>query len=241
MEHSRLAHIFVETVEDLRRRSSLAATDYDLIQAAGLLRRLLMDGSPLGPLVCKEVGMRARFRWIGTYLTRPGYLSIWPSLDPELAAEALAALGAQSDLGKLPSLVSEGDHERLLAIDAFEKLADHGGSLSLGPSPSPRIKITLGQYIAQIANDEGGVHFGMAKPDRRHPVVSDALVSDQRQNLWILAAVGRVVVRGYEEVVARIVFSDPKYELFVDRSKNFSAAANSSQHTPVEPSPNAGN
>ena len=210
MDHSRLAHIFVETLEDLRRRSSLTATDYDLVQAAGLLRRLLLDGNPLGPKVCKELGISAQFRWNMMYLTRPGYMSIWPSFDPELATEALIARGAKSDTGIFGLQVTEGDHAKLLATDAFEKLADHGGSLS------SRETVTLAQYITQVANDEGGVHFGMARPDRKHAVVSDALGSDLRQNLWILAAVGRVVVRGYERAVARIVFSDPRYELSVE-------------------------
>ncbi len=35
--------LFLDTVEDLRRRSAIGAQRYDMIQSAGLVRRLLVD------------------------------------------------------------------------------------------------------------------------------------------------------------------------------------------------------
>jgi hypothetical protein len=40
-------HLFLDTLEDLRRRTDLRATEYDMVQAAGLPRRLLLDDTPV--------------------------------------------------------------------------------------------------------------------------------------------------------------------------------------------------
>ena len=39
--------LLIDTVEDLRSRTGLRATEYDVTQAAGLIRRLLIDTYPL--------------------------------------------------------------------------------------------------------------------------------------------------------------------------------------------------
>jgi hypothetical protein len=61
-------HLFLDTLEDLRRRTDLRATEYDMVQAAGLPRRLLLDDTPvqqgMGPLVlakgCRGVTLALR-------------------------------------------------------------------------------------------------------------------------------------------------------------------------------------
>lgn len=65
----RLEDAFLDTVEDLRRRCDLRASEYDLVQAAGLLRRLLIDEKRLWELVNRRHRVRIECVWtrIGVY------------------------------------------------------------------------------------------------------------------------------------------------------------------------------
>lgn len=54
---------FIETVEDLRRRCDLRATEYDMVQAAGLIRRLLIDGTSLWVQVNRSFKTKPTVEW----------------------------------------------------------------------------------------------------------------------------------------------------------------------------------
>ncbi|WP_275002386.1 hypothetical protein [Promicromonospora iranensis] len=190
----RLTRAFVDAVEDLRVRTRLNASEYDVGQAAGLLRRLLTDSSPLGPRAAKLVGFSPEFRWFVAY----GHeVRASGSLQWELDPVAVTALNLGDEAEKLidESWTRRGSHHDLLGTPLF----------SLG---SP--EITLKWLVRHVAHDEGGVHVGMSKdtPERLRRVYES---KDRLILVWTLKALGRVVVRGYEPLVMRLVRMDPLY------------------------------
>jgi hypothetical protein len=48
--------MFLDTMEDLRRRSDLRASEYEMVQSAGLVRRLIVDS----PRLADQVNHRHR-------------------------------------------------------------------------------------------------------------------------------------------------------------------------------------
>ena len=86
--------LFLDTVEDLRRRSAIGAQRYDMIQSAGLVRRLLVDRRGLLDIVNREPALKITFLVGGTYV----HVDSWPSGGVYGQGPWLDAVAARLDL-----------------------------------------------------------------------------------------------------------------------------------------------
>ncbi|MHA7620225.1 hypothetical protein ACX12M_17065 [Cellulosimicrobium cellulans] len=196
-ERQAMIRCFIDTVEDLRSRVRLTASYYDLMQASGLLRRLLMDGKALGPRASSHLQMRPTFTWypIARWDGRKFMLTLYA--DPKVA-QALLPEGGITRPGGKPST---GTVQDLLSMEIAGGIVTDSG---------PVIH-TVRDLISQLANDEGGVHMGMARV--RHQMISEGLVDSPRQIELAVLAIGRIVVAGYEPLVLKALERDPDYGL----------------------------
>jgi hypothetical protein len=194
-----LLRLFEETVEDLRVRSSLTSTSYDAIQAAGLMRRLLLDRQAVGPRATSELRRRGwyprepTFSWNYAAVSGPGlqpvHAIVGAMLDPDLY-RARTSRGEDRPPDRFTdATVQHGSAEDLLALpliwDQFE-------------SPPPWI--VTRDLIKHLAHAMGGVHHGQSNTPPSM-LLADAIAADLPRVLWTMRALGRVVVRGYEPLV----------------------------------------
>ncbi len=157
-----LLPLFVETVEDLRIRSSLTSSPYDAIQAAGLMRRLLLDEQAVGPR--SESALRTRgwysegasFSWTlvmvldGTARESPAPL-IGAMLDPSLSeARFRAARDPLLDFWQ-ETVLRTGPARDLLNLP-----------LVWGQTGDAPAVITTRELIRHLAHAMGGVHHGQS-------------------------------------------------------------------------------
>jgi len=184
-----IAEVFIDTVDDLRKRSILRGTDYDAVQAAGLMRRLLLDDKKLIHRANKLTKAKIEFRWhpimvLGT----PRLVVATPMVDPVVGRPALLAYGLAEKVGA----------PRFGNIDAFLRMTvvRYGGGANA---------VTAGQLIAHYANRMGGVHVDM---DRTvdNPALKEALEEIPDQLRAIIASLGRVTVAGLDPLAATLYF-----------------------------------
>lgn len=169
-----LAGILVTTVEDLRNRSRLTASEYDVVQASGLLRRLLLDGSAVAPQAIKSLGLEApSYEWVSVYA---GQVS-GAFLDPAL----LKSVG-QTLLVSDPTLLGAfhvGSLEDFLAVRVATSTAGN---------------VTVKDLIRHYAIVEGGVHYGQARnpiPQPLQTLLADPIYEPRLRET--VAAIGRIV------------------------------------------------
>lgn len=184
--------VFLATLEDLRLRCRLDASEYDMIQAAGLLRRLLLDSVPLWTRVNREVKLKLTAEWSrgrvahhsvsGDGAWIPG---LW--LDP-----VLHDLWARDlDIPGVP--VSAADFRESGNLQAFlqhETVLGEDGTVSIQ------------ELITHYANREGGVHYdeGAAK----NPLIEDIRQAADEPLRHTLLAASRIVVRAFEPLAAAV-------------------------------------
>lgn len=186
--------LFLDTMADLRRRTDLRASEYDVVQAAGLVRRLLVDATPLWSVVNRAHRLKplctiSRMRtavpatngnvWLG---------GLW--LDNPLTEQLLAALGnpLRSNLGPW-----EVPLRTFLKHKAIIRSSEHVDVITL---------------VKQYANREGGVHYDPTPPDSA--LLRDVLdLSEPAVRLTVLAA-ARIVYGALEPVASTIVLQ--RYE-----------------------------
>ncbi len=198
-----LVSIFVETVEDLRLRSSLTSTSYDAIQAAGLMRRLFIDGGAVADRATKELRERGWYQrkpacvWGTAAVLRTGPRgSVWVSkeqLDPALL-EPLFNLDRAPDA--LDGWVLCGSVKDLLKVAVLQP-----NDSEIGAVPP----VTAQQLIQHFAIVLGGVHHG-ARPRTQPPeLIQRAVEAAMPELLWVMRALGRIVVRAYEPLVCAAI------------------------------------
>lgn len=195
-----LLPLFVETVEDLRIRSSLTSSPYDAIQAAGLMRRLLLDEQAVGPR--SESALRTRgwysegasFSWTlvmvldGTARESPAPV-IGAMLDPSLSeARFRAARDPLLDFWQ-ETVLRTGPARDLLNLP-----------LVWGQTGDAPAVITTRELIRHLAHAMGGVHHGQSHIEPPE-LLTTAIREGLPRILWTMRALGRVVVRGYEPLV----------------------------------------
>jgi hypothetical protein len=188
-------NLFIDTLEDLRRRTDLRASEYDMVQAAGLVRRLLIDGNPLYAPINRGFRLKLKFRWgrlrVAT-AARNG--SAWVPggwLDPTLADlhPSLQNDEAQKTLRENPP--HEGTLHRFLDHDPILRGED---------------RVTVRELIKHYANREGGVHYDDSPPDST--LLDDVRAeSEEALRLTVLAA-GRIVYRGLEPLAAAVMLAE---------------------------------
>ncbi len=198
-----LVSTFAETVEDLRLRSSLTSTSYDAVQAAGLMRRLLIDGGAVADRATKELRERGWYErkpvcaWGVAFILRTGPSgSVWVSreqLDPALM-EPLFNLDRAPDA--LDGWIRRGSVKDLLKVTVLEP-----DDSEIGAVPS----VTAQQLIQHFAIVLGGVHHG-ARPRTPPPeLILRAVEVAMPDLLWVMRALGRIVVRAYEPLVCAAI------------------------------------
>lgn len=138
--------LFLRTLEDLDRRTTVA-DEYEALLAAGLLRKLLLDESPLVHQVNRYRRERIRFRINGeTPLERiilkdnPIFWAIGDAIDPD-AFRAAPGISAPMD-AKL---------DQFLARTVMFVRGEH---------------LSVGDLIKQVAHIDGAVHKGKATSAR---------------------------------------------------------------------------
>jgi hypothetical protein len=166
---------FIETAEDLRQRSALTATHYDATQAAALVRRLLMDRSPLAVNVAAFYNMALEFAWsrdtnvVGDDGAR--FLIGGGGLSPELQA-ALPWYKSYS-----PHSITKGTLDAFLAAPVIE--------LSGNEDEHASVKAVIRVY----AHGLGGVHWNLETDTRALEIVEVARVRAPRHLDWSMTAI----------------------------------------------------
>lgn len=170
-----LAIILATTVEDLRNRSRLTASEYDVVQASGLLRRLLIDASAVVPRAVKSLSLdEPRYEWASVYA---GEVS-GAFLDPVLLKSVGQALMVRD--ARLLGAVHNGSLSDFLAVKVAASTADGD--------------VTVKDLIKHYAIVEGGVHHGQAWnsiPQRLQLLLADPVYEPRLRET--LAAIGRIV------------------------------------------------
>jgi hypothetical protein len=177
--------LFLATIDDLNTRVQPGLPEYDVLMAAPLLRKLLLDDRPLVHQANTSRRMKIRYRintrrplWQLAGSPRPTFWSIQDGLDPESALPFV--------------LPSEVDHDTLLR-HVVMLVGDHD--------------VTIRDLILQISNVSGGVHAGSPKTDKAailQQMSEEFRIEGYQPDVRALQAITRVVLRGlrplYEQV-----------------------------------------
>ncbi|MBN0039349.1 hypothetical protein JN535_04065 [Cellulosimicrobium cellulans] len=195
--------LFVEALEDLRHRSSLSATEYDQVRAAGLMRMLVLD--KVGTRHAQSLGINPVASWLRMSVlhtvgeTRLEVAS--PYVDPVLSLE----LGLDKLLDMKPEILHSGSIERFLGVPVLREA-----------SPGKR-QTSFQHLIRHYANHEGGVHHG--RPPKPSLLTEVRGELDEELRLLLIIA-GRIVYRALEPALIKTRFSDliikPRFEATVD-------------------------
>ena len=202
--------LFVETVEDLRKRCDLRASEYDMVQASGLIRRLLMDGPPLWHAVNKTYKTKPLFRWVPMRAAVRGDLSqnvmaAGLAFDPVIA-EAMATLTGEQEEHELVEFARQsGNHDKFLAT----KVVDRLGTRDVQQSATVR------DLIKHYANREGGVHHDPGGKSTNEFIEQIRHFADEDLRRTLLAC-GRIVVRTLEPMAAALMLKDTPWPMGLD-------------------------
>ena len=179
----RVLQHFVDAMEDLRVRSRLTATTYDAAQAAGVVRRLIIDGRPLAVAAGTIVQVTPEFSWSRDMYTGDewGFIISGHHFDPALDPLSIV----HSPGGPGPSIV-RGDHHDLLKSEVLRHSLDEADF------------VTVRDFVSWLANDEGGVHVEMFRSLELRDRFRDAQAVVPEHTKWTMIAIARVVYRGLE-------------------------------------------
>lgn len=176
--------LFIRTLTDLDRRA--AGTDeYEVLLSAGLLRKLLMDQTPLMDKVNSIFRLKVRFRINGetayeqlVHEDGPMFWSLGDSIDPEIPAPP--GLRAPYDATR----------DQFLARRVLRVRGDW---------------FTVRDLIDQLAHIEGAVHSGDPK-NQREEVLREIdrriYIGNVPAGVRQVQSIGRVVVRALTPLAA---------------------------------------
>jgi len=176
--------LFLETLDDLRRRSH-PAPEYEVQQLAALLRKLLLDGQPLIDAVNRSRRLRIRFR---VYDGSP-YQDLLLSLHPDFY-----------------SLQDAFDPEDVLVANPRIAEVDRDGLLGHRIVLMDGVWFSVADIITYVAHVEGAVHRGQPRDDKQRALAASTIRIGGYDSPVVrsLLAMARVVVRGLEPLEARI-------------------------------------
>ncbi len=197
----KLEDLFVDTMEDLRRRCDLRATEYDMVQAAGLIRKLILNGNPLWAQVNRSLRLQPRYSWMDFVMStaggHPELALLW--LDPAMFQALMqSAVEAGGRPVVDPSPPREGDLAAFLRVPVVQ----YGGE-----------NATVLDLVRHFANREGGIHFD---PKQAETPLLELVRREEDEGLRLtLVATGRVVYRALEPLAARVALASraPRYGL----------------------------
>lgn len=167
--------LFVETVADVRRRSHdvSARSRYELLGVAPLLRKLLLDGTPLVSMIRRgrpEVPLEFRIR-------------PWPAPTADAEDKALPWLLRLSG----PEMVGTPTDPVVGSVQEFV-----GTRVGLVDGED----LTVRRVVRYYSHVEGGVHFGEPREPGEATLTSMAplLLGHSKGQIEILAYIGQIVV-----------------------------------------------
>jgi hypothetical protein len=188
--------LFLDTLEDLRRRCDLRASEYDMVQVAGLVRRLLFDGLPLWVEANKTHRVKPVYEWSRLRVSVggiDGQHSAWVSmqwLDPMLNDLLLRKrLPPDEETAEFPAPRTGNINN----FSQYEVIVKDGEG------------VTVSELVTHYANREGGVHYD-SKPPKSQILSSLLRGQDLALRLTVLA-IGRIAHRALEPLAARIALS----------------------------------
>ena len=145
--------LFLATLDDLASRASAGRSTYDVLQIAGLLRKLLLDDTRLVDAVNRSRRVKYRFR--ANERQAPGdpslvFWSIQDGLDPDTAAPFRTNNVRDLTRDKFLAvtiIVVRG--ERLTVADVLRYLANVAGAVHIG-SPTTSKELALASLASSI-------------------------------------------------------------------------------------------
>jgi hypothetical protein len=177
--------LFLETLRDLEKRTGTAASEYELLRSAALLRQLLLDESPLVHQVNRGRNLRFVFRvnvrepiWKRAGTDPPVFWSRHDGLDPDtaLVSAEIAELKWDGFLGALVMIVD-------------------------------RRNFTVRDIIDQAAHVLGGVHAGTPREQAQEAlsaVAASFRIGDADPVTGALRAIARIVLRAFDPLRRQI-------------------------------------
>ncbi len=179
---SHVESLFVNTLRDLAARIA-DADEYSILGASALIRKLLIDGSPLVDQVNQGYRLKLAFEISDSKPSIPGvpeptFWSVQDGLDPETSRP-----------GKPRKVVNR---DQLLSA----VLAVVDGRA-----------YTLREIVLFEANVMGGVHAGSPKEEKERVLQSlnsGLAIGGYRASLRQLQAIGRVVLKGLEPLSSAV-------------------------------------
>jgi hypothetical protein len=179
--------LFLDTLEDLRRRTNLRAAEYDMVQAAGLLRRLVLDKSPLWAEVNREHRLKPECVWQRLHVATaarngPAWVPWW-WLDPEI--HDMHPLHARETLEPWRGPIG--------------KFLQH---VVIRRAPH---ELTVQELISHYAHWEGGVHFKTSPP--QSDLLSDIREESEEALRLTVLAIGRIIHRALTPLSVHIVIA----------------------------------
>jgi hypothetical protein len=138
--------LFIATLDDLAEHAMWQSPEYDLLQSSGLLRKLLLDGSPLVQQVAGPGRPKPTYRVRRREPDPSGEPWWWiDAIDPDTSCDdVMAAAPVAIDL------------RALLTVQMFCLPQTHQAS-------GPRVYLTVCDLIRYNAHVSGGVHRGRAR------------------------------------------------------------------------------
>lgn len=193
----RVQALFLDTMEDLRRRCDLRASEYDMVQVAGLLRRLTLDDHRPWERVNEKYRLVVRCTWStmnagveGAYLPR-----LW--LDPALWEVFVATHYVDVPEG-FAELVLKTRTESMRTFLRAKVVTES----FVGHTQQQPLTATVEDLILHFSNREGGVHWDPTPA--KHPLLERTLVSNDLALRQTLLATGRVIHRALEPLAVRV-------------------------------------
>lgn len=222
----------LEFLRDLPRERLLTHTEVRL--AAGILRRLLLDGQ-LSAL-WRQIGQIARAQPAVTATYIDGALSEWPQRWVKYAWAGGASTGGAQHTGFILAAIPREEHEKYESPDAFleahplpytgeRKLMRVDDwlattSAAIQTNELGLVAVSRGSVLRYIANRKGGVHFDPARdfsvpPGKKRTAVVEYSLLDHG-----LLRVGHLSGPEYEIASMAQVVADSDWALqFIDAAK----------------------
>ncbi len=170
--------LFIRTLSDLERRTTVT-DEYEALMSAGLLRKLLLDSTPLMDQVNLNHRLKVRFRINGEsplerviHEDRPMYWLLGDAIDPD----AFHPPGIQAPV--------DATRSQLFARHVMSVQGNW---------------MTVRDLISQLANIEGAVHSGKPQNPREElleQVSRLVFIGNLPAGVRQVQSIGRVVVRG---------------------------------------------
>jgi hypothetical protein len=155
--------LFLQTLDDLRERVKLGKGEYDLMNAAWLLRKLLLEGEPLVHAVNRSRGLKIRYRL--NDIAPPPDAEHWHAYDtfyPDPWPES-RPIDVKHD-AFLRRVILVASRERITVHDLIDFIAHHYGAVHASPAEDAKTKAlrddAWGRRVTMVEGQYSGQYSG---------------------------------------------------------------------------------